>query len=95
MFIYRRSNTIPLLTTKWYKIFVWTFLFPSSGLQAIEAIEALLNAPRGAAFEEEGPLGAPQIVQDLQPVGDVEEGTAVHFEVHVEPSNDPSLAVYW
>ncbi|KAA0190976.1 Titin [Fasciolopsis buskii] len=65
------------------------------GLQAIEAIEALLNAPRGAAFEEEGPLGAPQIVQDLQPVGDVEEGTAVHFEVHVEPSNDPSLAVYW
>ncbi|VDP90709.1 unnamed protein product [Echinostoma caproni] len=65
------------------------------GLQAIEAIEALLHAPRGTAFEEDGPLGAPQIIQDLQPVGEVEEGTAVHFEVHVEPSNDPSLVVNW
>lgn len=65
------------------------------GLQAIEAIEAFLHAPRGAAPEDEGPMGVPQIIHNLQPVGDVEEGMSVHFEVQVEPSSDPSLTVSW
>ncbi|OON15974.1 hypothetical protein X801_08217, partial [Opisthorchis viverrini] len=62
-------------------------------LQAIEAIEAILHAPRGAAFEEDGPVEAPCIVQDLQPIGDVEEGMSVHFEIQFEPVSDPSLVV--
>ncbi|TGZ64809.1 hypothetical protein CRM22_006181 [Opisthorchis felineus] len=65
------------------------------GLQAIEAIEAILHAPRGAAFEEDGPVEAPCIVQDLQPIGDVEEGMSVHFEIQFEPVSDPTLVVTW
>ncbi|CAL8079276.1 unnamed protein product [Calicophoron daubneyi] len=65
------------------------------GLQAIKAIEDLLQAPRGTAFEEEGPMGAPQITRNLEPVGELDEGANVHFEVQVEPANDPSLVVHW
>ncbi|KAA3674164.1 uncharacterized protein DEA37_0013564 [Paragonimus westermani] len=65
------------------------------GLQAIEAIEAYLHAPRGEAFVEDGPSEAPQILNDLQSVGDIEEGMSVHFEVQIEPAGDPTLTVDW
>nr|CAH8831976.1 unnamed protein product [Trichobilharzia regenti] len=65
------------------------------GLQAIEAIEANLHAPRGTVWEDDGPHGAPTIIQHPQPVGEIEEGTAIHFDVQVEPAADPSLTVEW
>lgn len=65
------------------------------GLQAIEAIEAILHAPRGDNFIEDGPHEAPKIILDLQPIDEVEEGMSVHFEVQVEPAGDPSLIVEW
>lgn len=65
------------------------------GLQAIQAIEALLNAPRGEVFVDDGPSEVPQIVHDIEPVGQIEEGMSVHFEIQFEPVTDPSVVVSW
>ncbi|CAH8455272.1 unnamed protein product [Schistosoma turkestanicum] len=65
------------------------------GLLAIEAIEANLHAPRGTVWEDDSPHEAPVIIQQPQFVGEIEEGTAIHFDVQVEPASDPSLIVEW
>ncbi|RTG81042.1 uncharacterized protein DC041_0000451 [Schistosoma bovis] len=65
------------------------------GLLAIEAIEANLHAPRGTVWEDDSPHEAPVIIQQPQLVGEIEEGTAIHFDVQVEPAADPSLIVEW
>lgn len=71
-----------------------SFIF-FKGLLAIEAIEANLHAPRGTVWEDDSPHEAPVIIQQPQLVGEIEEGTAIHFDVQVEPAADPSLIVEW
>lgn len=46
-------------------------------------------------WEDDSPHEAPVIIQQPQLVGEIEEGTAIHFDVQVEPAADPSLIVEW
>uniref|UniRef100_A0A0R3WRI0 Ig-like domain-containing protein n=1 Tax=Hydatigena taeniaeformis TaxID=6205 RepID=A0A0R3WRI0_HYDTA len=66
-----------------------------AGLQAVQDLEAMLNAPRPDNFQEDGPAASPTIVIQPKPVGSCVEDETVSFRLQYEPSNDPNLVVHW
>uniref|UniRef100_A0A5K3EFU4 Titin n=1 Tax=Mesocestoides corti TaxID=53468 RepID=A0A5K3EFU4_MESCO len=72
-----------------------TQLKEPKGLQAVQDLEAMLNAPRPDNFHEDGPAEAPRILVQPKPVGSCVEDESVSFRLQYEPSTDPNLVVQW
>ncbi|VEL31433.1 unnamed protein product [Protopolystoma xenopodis] len=64
-------------------------------LQAIDELEANLNAARGQLIDDEMHHGPPSILFQPQPVGEIDEGQPIYFEVQVQPAADATLTVEW
>ncbi|BHF72994.1 hypothetical protein SprV_0401606600 [Sparganum proliferum] len=65
------------------------------GLQALQELEDLLNAPRRGPDVEDGPAAAPSILRQPKPVGEIMEGESVSFQLQFEPATDPNVTVEW
>ncbi|VDK20053.1 unnamed protein product [Taenia asiatica] len=88
-----QSAELVVETTK--NLITDTQLKEPKGLQAVQDLEAMLNAPRPDNFQEDGPAVAPTIVVQPKPMGSCVEDEPVSFRLQYEPSNDPNLVVHW
>ncbi len=66
-----------------------------SGTESIQKLEqALSKREEQAALEEDKP-NPPRFVSEIQPILDLAEGAAAHFDCRVEPVGDPSMRIEW
>ena len=65
------------------------------GIDAIQALEAELNAPKGEEKPDEVITDLPYFTKELDHIDQINEGDSVTLTAQVEPSNDNTLYVEW